>query len=87
MVFAGLQHGYQVAVLNLWDVLMGGGTYTSESDIVTLKVGRAANMLDSELKMKGSFAENKDRVVACQGQAVTLMAKYQLSSARVQSAN
>ena len=87
MVFAGLQHGHQVAVLNLRDVLMGSGTYTSESDVVTLKVSRAADTPDSELKMKGSFAENKDRVVVCQGQAATLMAKYQLLLARVQSVN
>ena len=66
---------------------MGGGTYTSEAGVVTPKVGRAADATDSELEMKGSFAENKDGVVACQGQAATLMAKYQPSSARVQSAN
>ena len=86
-MFAGLQHGHQVAVLNPRDVLMGGGTYTSEAGVVTPKVGRAADATDSELEMKGSFAENKDGVVACQGQAATLMAKYQPSSARVQSAN
>ena len=55
MVFAGLQHGHQVAVLNPRDVLMGGGTYTSESDVITPKVSMAADAPDSELEMKGSF--------------------------------
>ena len=87
VVFAGLQHGHQVAVLNPRDVLMGGGTYTSEAGVITPKVGMAADAPDSELEMKGTFAENKDGVVACQGQAATLMAKYQPASARVQSAN
>ena len=43
VVFAGLQHGHQVAVLNPRDVLMGSGTYTSEADVVTPKVGRSAD--------------------------------------------
>ena len=87
VVFAGSQHGHQVAVLDRQDVLMSGGSYASDAGDVTPKVGKAADATDSELEMKGTFAENKDGVVACQGQAATLMAKYQPASARVQSAN
>ena len=87
VVFAGSQHGHQVAVLDRRDVLMSGGSYASDAGDVTPKVGKAADATDSEIEMKGTFAENKDGVVACQGQAATLMAKYQPASARVQSAN
>jgi len=75
VVFAGSQHGHQVAVLDRRDVLMSSGSYASDVGDVTPKVGKAADATDSELEMKGTFAENKDGVVGCQGQAATLMAK------------
>ena len=56
VVFAGSQHGHQVAVLDRRDVLMSGGSYASDAGDVTPKVGKAADATDSEIEMKGTFA-------------------------------
>jgi hypothetical protein len=65
---------------------MIGGSYVSDARDVTPKAGKAADAEGSKIQMKGTFAENKDGVVACQGQAAALMAKCQPASARLQSA-
>ena len=84
VVFRGRKHTHQVAVLDLKDVLMDGASYVLAVSSAVLKVSKATGTEDSKIQMKGTFAENKDGVVACQGQVVVLMAKCQPASAKVQ---
>ena len=86
VVFAGKSQGHQVAVLDPKDVLMSGASYVLDASSAALKAGKAADTKDSKIQMKGTFAKNKDGVVACQGQAAALMAKCQPASAKVQPA-
>ena len=87
VVFAAKYHGHQVAVLDRKDVLMSGGSYTSEAGKTVPRVGEAAVTMDSAIQMRGTFAENKDGVMTCKGQAAAVMAKCQPTSATAQTAN
>jgi hypothetical protein len=86
VVFAGKSQGHQVVVLDPKDVLMEEASYVSTAGSTVPKAGKAAGTEDSKIERKGTFAENKGGVVACQGQAVALMAKCQPASLKVQSA-
>ena len=65
---------------------MEGASYVSTAVNNVPKAGKAAGTEDSKITMKGTFAENKDSVATCRGQAAALMAECQPASAKVKSA-
>ena len=66
---------------------MSGSSYTSEASKTALRADEAAVAGDSTIQMQGTFAENKDGVVTCKGQAAAMMTKCQPKSATAQTAN